>query len=361
MSHVIILFLKFITAILQQSLPGGVKAVAIQLVLLEHQLYVVNRGRKRAPHLTSTDRLIFGFCSIWMSPKRIARSAIIVKPATILKFHRALVEKKYRLLFSQKRKSKPGPKGPSKELIDFIVEIKKRNPSYGCKKIALLASNVLETTIDEFLVRRILSKYYYFPKSDGPSWLTFIGQMKDSLWSLDLFRCESIRLQSYWILLIMDQYTRRIIGFAVHKGDIDAPTLCYLFNKSRTGASLPKHLSTDNDPLFVSHRWKATLSVLDVEEIKTVPYTPISHPFIERLIGTTRREFLDHTLFWNQTDLERKLQKFADYYNNQRVHYSLEGKTPSEMGGKKTLQSINLKNLRWQSACNDLYQIPVPA
>jgi hypothetical protein len=69
-----------------------------------------------------------------------------------------------------------------------------------------------------------------------------------------------------------------------------------------------RHLSSDHDPLFRFHRWLANLRILDVEEIKSIPYTPVSHPFVERLIGTIRREFLDHVLIWNAIDLERRLE-----------------------------------------------------
>ena len=81
------------------------------------------------------------------------------------------------------------------------------------------------------------------------------------------------------------------------------------------GQPKPKHLSTDHDPLFRFHRWLANLRLLEIEEIKSVPYVPVSHPFIERLIGTIRREYLDRVFFWNALDLARKLGEFGDYYN----------------------------------------------
>ena len=75
----------------------------------------------------------------------------------------------------------------------------------------------------------------------------------------------------------------------------------------------PKYLSTDNAKIFYSERWKATLNILEVDDsVKSIPHTPVSHPFIERVIGTTRREYLDHLLFWNKTDLERKLNQFKN-------------------------------------------------
>jgi putative transposase len=86
-------------------------------VLLRHQVLILNRGRKRAPNLRVSDRLIAGLCTLLMRPARIARSAIAVTPSTLLHFHRILTKQKYRLLFSPKRLRRPGPKGPTIELV----------------------------------------------------------------------------------------------------------------------------------------------------------------------------------------------------------------------------------------------------
>ncbi len=166
--------------------------------------------------------------------------------------------------------------------------------------------------------------------------------MKDSLWSVDLFRCESIILKTNWVLVVMDQFTRRIIGFGVDRGDVDGVALCRMFNKAISRMGTPKYLSSDNDPLFEYHRWQANLRVLDVDEIKSVPYVPLSHPFVGRLIGTVRRDFLDHTLFWNAFDLERKLEDFKQYYNCNRVHSSLNSYTPAEKKQTVKLHSAKL-------------------
>jgi len=95
----------------------------------------------------------------------------------------------------------------------------------------------------------------------------------------------------------MNQFTRRIIGLGVHAGNVDGVALYCMFNKAISKNGLPKQLSTDNDPLFQYHQWKAILSILDIEEIKSVPHVPLSHLFVERLIGTIQREHLDQTLF----------------------------------------------------------------
>jgi len=98
----------------------------------------------------------------------------------------------------------------------------------------------------------------------------------------------------------MDQFTRRIIGFGVQAGTVDGPSLCRMFNHAIGGAGSPKYISSDYDPLFRFHRWKANLRILEATEVKAVPHLPISHPFVERLIGTIRREYLD-----TRTHLER--------------------------------------------------------
>ncbi len=277
------------------------------------------------------DRIIAGLCTLFIHPGRLVRSAVVLKPSTLLVFHAALVKRKYRQLFSPKRPGKPGPKGPSPEIIAAIVEIKRRNPSWGCRRIAQQLCLVFGLEIDKDVVRRVLAKHYRpEPAAYGPSWLTVLGHTKDSLWSIDLFRCESLILKSHWVLVVMDQFTRRIIGFGVQAGTVDGPSLCRMFNHAICGAGSSTYISSDNDPLFRFHQWKANLRILEVTEVKTMPHLPVSHPFVERLIGTIRREYLDLVPFWNARDLESKLLGFTQFYNDQRCHYALSGDTPSE-------------------------------
>ena len=290
MKDIVLIAIHLVVTVAKLLGPGGMRAVVAENVLLKQQLIVLRRPRGRAPNLTVMDRFVFGFGSLFLSPRRIRKVAIGLQPSTLLKFHEALVRRKYRRLFSSShRPKKPGPKGPSDTLIHAIVELKSRNPRFGCHRIALIISRTFGVDIDKNVVQRVLSQHYRAPpRGTGPSWLSFIGHAKDSLWSVDLFRCESIVLQSYWVLVIMDQFTRRIIGFGVQCGDVDGPTLCRLFNEAISGQGKPRYLSTDHDPLFEFHRWKANLRILEIDEIKTVPHVPLSHPFVERLIGTVR-------------------------------------------------------------------------
>ena len=133
-----------------------------------------------------------------------------------------------------------------------------------------------------------------------------------------------------------------------------------MFNRATRGHTSPTYVSSDHDRLYQFHRWQVNVRILDVEEIKTVPYAPLSHPCVERLIGTIRREYLDRTLFWTAADLEMKLLEFQRYYNGYRAHAGLEGRPPESMlneGGA----CASVRSYRWQSHCRGLYHTPMAA
>jgi hypothetical protein len=232
-----IVLVHLIVTLARLARPGGLRSVVAESVLVRHQLLILNRGRKRAPNLRATDRIIAGLCTLFMRPARVLRSAIVLKPSTLLHLHSVLRKRKYRMLFSPGHRRRPGPKGPNRDLIEAVVAMKRRNPSWGCPRIAQQISLAFGVEIDKDVVRRVLSVHYR-PESDsgGPSWLTFLGHTKDSLWSCDLFRCESATLRTHWVLVVMDQFTSRIIGFGLHNGIVDGVALCRMFHRAIGGA-----------------------------------------------------------------------------------------------------------------------------
>src|SRR6266513_650894 len=217
MRNLFVLFIHLIATLARLLGPGGVRSLVAESLLLKHQLLIVNRSRQRSPNLSAWDRVLAGWMALLVRPTRLLRSAIVLKPSTLLALHKAMSKRKYRMLFSPNRRRKPGPKGPRAELVRAVVEMKQRNPTWGCPRIAQQMALAFHIQIDKEGVRRILA-HHHRPGQDsaGPSWLTFLGHMKDSLWSMELFRCESATLRSHWVLVVMDQYTRRIIGLGVH-------------------------------------------------------------------------------------------------------------------------------------------------
>lgn len=131
MRDVVVLFLHAIVTIVRLAQPGGLRAVVAESILVKHQLLILNRGRKRAPNLKVSDRVIAGLCALFIRRLRILRSAIVLKPSTLLNLHAALRTRKYQLLFSSRRGRGPGPKGPTKELVDAVVNMKRTESPMG--------------------------------------------------------------------------------------------------------------------------------------------------------------------------------------------------------------------------------------
>src|SRR6516162_7431193 len=153
--------------------PGGVRAVIAENLLLKQQLIVLRRARRRAPpNLTLSDRLLCGFGSLFLSPGRIRKLAIALRPSTLLAFHQVLVQCKYRRLFSSTRcPKKRGPKGPDEALIQAIVELKSRNPGFGCPRIARIISRLSESTSTRTSSTACCRNTIAPPGGTGPSWL----------------------------------------------------------------------------------------------------------------------------------------------------------------------------------------------
>ncbi|PYX59790.1 MAG: hypothetical protein DMG76_04445 [Acidobacteria bacterium] len=116
--------------------PGGVRSLVAESLLLKHQLLIVNRSPQRSPNLSAGDRILAALLALLARPTRLLRSAIALKPSTLLGLHKVLSKQKYRMLFSTNRRRKPGPKGASTDLIHAVVEMKQRNPNWGCPRIA---------------------------------------------------------------------------------------------------------------------------------------------------------------------------------------------------------------------------------
>jgi len=135
-----------------------------------------------------------------------------------------------------------------------------------------------------------------------------------------------------------------------------------MFNKIASGKDWPKYISTDHDPFFNYWLGKANLeNNCNIQEIKSVPNCPWSHPFIERLIGSCRREFTDLILFWSESDLLAKLLVFQEYFNFFRVHCSHDGKTPNEITGERQLATVNLNYFKWKPVCGGMYCTSIAA
>src|SRR5437763_14954953 len=160
MIHLLVLAVHLLATIAKLARPGGVRAVVAESLLLKHQLLISRRARRRAPNLNSFDRSLLGLGSLFVPPSRIPKLAVILKPRSLFRFHEALKKRKYRWLFASGGHRRPGPNGPSKELIDAIVEVKRRNPRVGCPRIAREVAHAFGIAVDKDIVRRVLASHY---------------------------------------------------------------------------------------------------------------------------------------------------------------------------------------------------------
>ena len=121
------LLFHFFVTLARLIRPGSVKKVMAENLRLKHQLMKLIRQRTRAPRLTTFDRVLFGYLAFFISKERLQKIAVSLKPATILKFHQALVKRKYRDLYSHQTRTKSGRKGPEQNLVELVIEMKRRN------------------------------------------------------------------------------------------------------------------------------------------------------------------------------------------------------------------------------------------
>ncbi len=190
-----------------------------------------------------------------MRPGRIRKAAVVLKPATLTKFRRALFSRNYHRLFSSQKNEKPGPKGPSDDLVRVIVEFRRRNARFGCPRIAQQINKAFGLNIDKDVVRRVLAKHYHPEHYDGgPSWLTFFRHTTaESLWSIALFQCKSILRIILSSLLAIGQCTRRIIGYGIAGCHSDQTVFFSLLATGVPVVEASNLLSPAYDPPFSHH------------------------------------------------------------------------------------------------------------
>ena len=282
MKTLALLLIHVLTTLAQRAGPGGAKAIIAESVLLKHQQLIVRRSAGKTPKLTTSDRFLCGFLTLFMRPGRIRKAAVILKPATLTKFRRALLSRNYHRLFSSQKNRKPGPKGPSDDLVRVIVELKQRNAKFGCPRIAQQINKAFGVNIDKDVVRRVLAKHYRpEPYDSGPSWLTFLRHTRDSLFSIALFRRKSI-LKISSTLLAISQYTRRLIGYGISGRIFDQTVIFSLFDEVIPMFDASSSLKSIHDQCFSHHRCRRKL--FGLAGTGTVTILPRSHPVAACLV-----------------------------------------------------------------------------
>jgi putative transposase len=292
-------------------------ALQMENLALRHQIGVLQRSARKLPKLTSVDRLLWICLSrLW----RDWRSALaIVKPATVVAWHRA----GFRLLWTWKvRSGQPGRPVISREVRDLIRKMCRENPGWGAPRIhgelLKLGIDIGASSVSKYMVR--------CRKPPSQIWRTFLENHAKQLVSIDFFTVPTIRFQVLYVFLVLAHDRRRILHFNV----TTHPTTEWTGQQLREAFpfdQLPRYLLRDRDAIFGDH-FRGQVRAMGIEEVLGTPRSPWQRAYVEPVIGSIRRECLDHLIVFHEGSLRRTLVQYFDYYHRSRTHLSLGKDSP---------------------------------
>jgi transposase InsO family protein len=292
-------------------------ALQLEILALRHQLGVLQRSVKR-PKLTSADRFLWAWlCAVWSDWQS---SVFIVKAATVIGWHR----KGFRLFWAWKvRHGKPGRPAVPKEVRALIRTMSRENPLWGAPRIhgelLKLGIDIGETSVSKYLVRG--------RKPPSQTWRTFLDNHVKTMVSVDFFTVPTIRFQVLYVFLVLAHDRRRILHFGVTAH----PTAEWTAQQLREAfpwETAPRYLLRDRDRIFGADFVKQ-VKAMGIKQVLSAPRSPWQRAYIERVIGTMRRECLDHVIVFSEASLYRHLRNFTDYYHRSRTHLGLQKDTVS--------------------------------
>jgi len=286
-------------------------------IALRQQLSVYKRRNKR-PHLTRFDRLFWIFLSkIWRNWKV---ALTIVQPETVIAWHR----KAFRLFWtrkSQNRNNKGRPK-VSIEIQKLIKQLSRENHTWGAprivKELKLLGFEVSESTVHRYRDRST--------KPPSQTWKMFLKNHAHQTVSIDFCVVPTICFSVLYLFVILDNSRRKILHFNITKHPTAEWTAIQI-TQAFPWDTVPKYLIRDNDKIY-GNAFKNTLKCLYIEDKPISPYCPWQNAYVERAIGSIRRECLDHVIVLNENHLYKIMKEYSEYYNTSRCHESLEGNSP---------------------------------
>ncbi len=258
----------------------------------------------------------------------------LMKPETVKRWHtRAL-----RLLW--RWRSRPGRPPLCTEMQQLIRRLSRENPLWGPDRIRdvflLLGYDApCAETIRKYMVKPMK------PRSPSTTWLASLRNHLEVSWAIDFFTVTTLGFQVLCVLLILDHARREVLHFAVTPN----PTMEWVIQQFREAMPFgeqPRDLLRDNDGIF-GFGVRAFLISCGILEVRPAYQSPWQNPYVERMIGTLRRELLDHVIVLNQRHLERLFREYlTQYYHSARPHQGLGGETPSPsiMAGEGGLISI---------------------
>ena len=284
--------------------------LAMENLALRQQLAILNRKIAR-PSLQNRDRFF------WVAVSKLwpywRPALLIVKPDTVVKWQR----QGFRLYWRWKSRRKGGRPRIDQEVRDLIRRLSRENPIWGTPRIqselALLGYEVAESTVATYMIKQ--------PKPPSQTWRTFLTNHANQIVACDFFIVPTVTFRVLYVFVLLRHKDRRILHVNVTPNptaDWTALQIVQAFPYD----SAPRFLLRDNDGIYGA-KFRQTVESLGIQEVRTAFRSPWQNPYVERVIGSIRRECLDRLIVLNESGLRKILDEYVRYYNEHRCHQSL--------------------------------------
>jgi putative transposase len=292
-------------------------SLRVENVALRHQLAIYQRTVKR-PSIRPADRIFWS----WLSRRwaRWREVLVFVQPETVIAWQR----KRFRDHWTRMgRAGKRGRPLISEEIRELIRKVSGANPLWGTPRIVgelgKLGIKVAKSTVDKYRVRS--------GKTPSPTWKAFLRNHVNDLVSIDLFIVPTIRFKLLYVLIVLAHSRRKVLHFNVTEN----PTALWTAQQiveAFPWDSAPRYLLRDRDAIY-GGAFQKRIHAMGIEQVLSAPRSPWQNPFVERLIGTLRRDCLDHVVALNERHLRRIVARYVTYYHDWRTHLSLSMDAPN--------------------------------
>jgi putative transposase len=290
-------------------------ALHLEILALRHQLQVAERSRARRVRLTWADRLLWVWLSKVWADWRAA--VLIVRPETVLAWHR----RGFRLLWTWRSRRRLGRPGVPADIRTLIRTMAEANPLWGAPRIhgelLKLGIGVSQATVGKYMPRH--------RRPPSQTWRTFLANHVHQIVATDFFVVPAVTYRLLFVLVILAHDRRRIVYVAVTAHPRAAWTAQQL-REAFPEDTAPRYLVHDRDHAFAA--LAGTANGMGIEEIQTAPRSPWQNAYAERVIGSIRRECLDHVTVLNEVGLSRIVTQYLAYYHQSRTHLSLAKDSP---------------------------------
>ena len=287
-----------------------------EVLILRHQVNVLRRSAEQRPRLTAWDRFVF--VVLYRLCPQVLDAVAIVNPDSVIRWHR----RGFRAFWRWKSRSRGGRPAIPKEIRDLIREMSRANWLWGAPRIhgelLKLGIEVAQSTVAKYMVKR-----------RGPpcqTWRTFLRNHADGIAAADLFVVPTIGFKLLYNLVILAHGRRKLIHHAV-TAHPTAEWIARQMVEAFPWDTTPRYLLRDRDAVY-GHVVKRRLRALGIRDRPTAPRSPWQNAYVERLIGSVRRECIDQVIVFGETHLRRIVSMYASYYNGTRTHLSLGKDAP---------------------------------